>query len=367
MRVVLVGQMAQPQLMKVLQLAGQPVQVNGALHGGARAGIDRDGWPVFKTSDEVLEGVAVTVGPELLRYAKVLGLRVIHIAGQPLMGITGQGEASSPWQATPDRDALAAEIALQILLSPAETDADLLIARLPMIGVWASSRVRGTRMPLSGQGVVQARPAGAVQVIQQQKRFQGYFAVEEITLTHDLHQGGRTAAMTREGFLMGDAVVLLPWDPVRDRVMVIEQFRPVPYLRGDRQPWLLEPIAGRVDAGEAVETAILREAQEEAALTISSLHPCFSYYPSPGAACEFLYQFIGIADLPDDVTGVHGLDSEAEDIRSHLLDRAHLSALVDQGQISNGPLATLSLWLDARVDRLRAELGAGLPPRGPHV
>lgn len=359
MRVVLVGQLAQPLLMKALNVAGQPVQLKGALYGGARAGIDRDGWPVFKTSDQVIDGIAVTAGPELLRYAKVLGLRIIHIAGQPLMGVTGQGEASTPWQPVPDHDCLAAEIARQILSSPADTDLETLAWRLPMIGIWASSRIRGMQMPLSGQGVVAARGVDAVQLVEQNKKFQGYFAVEEIQLTHDLHEGGRTAGMKREGFLMGDAVVLLPWDPVRDRVMVIEQFRVVPYLRGDRQPWLLEPIAGRVDAGESVETAIMREAQEEAALTITSLHPCFSYYPSPGAACEFLYQFIGIADLPDDVTGVHGLDAEAEDIRSHLLDRAHLSALVDHGQISNGPLATLSLWLDARADRLRGELATG--------
>ena len=359
MRVVLVGQLAQPLLMKALNVAGQAVQLKGTLFGGDRAGLDRGAWPVFKTSEQVIDGVAVMAGPDLLRYAKVLGLRIIHIAGQPLMGITGQGDATTPWQASPDRDCLAAEIAQQILSSPADTDPDTLALRLPMIGIWASSRVRGMQMPLSGQGVVAARDPGAVQLIEQHKRFQGYFAVQEIRLTHDLHEGGRTAPMKREGFLMGDAVVLLPWDPVRDRVMVIEQFRVAPYLRGDPQPWLLEPIAGRVDAGESVETAILREAQEEAALTITRLHPCFNYYPSPGAAGEFLYQFIGIADLPDDITGIHGLDTEAEDIRSHLLDRAHLSALVDQGQISNGPLATLSLWLDARADRLRAELAAG--------
>jgi len=359
MKVILVGQLAQPLLMQALDLAGQPIQLNGTLLGGTRAGIDRDGWPVFKTSDQVLDGVAVTVGPELLRYSKIMGLRVIHIAGYPLIGITGQGDDSAQWHADPDHDALAAEIARQLLSVPADTDVNVLIARLPMVGIWAASRIRGARMPVSGQGVVKERGRNAVQVITQHQRFQGYFAVQEIQLTHDLHEGGRTAPMKREGFLMGDAVVLLPWDPVRDRVMVIEQFRVVPYLRGDPQPWLLEPIAGRVDAGETPETAMRREAQEEAALDISSLHPCFSYYPSPGAACEFLYQFIGIADLPDDATGIHGLESESEDIRSHIMDRAQLTALVDQGQISNGPLATLSLWLDARVDRLRAELGVG--------
>lgn len=356
MRVVLVGQLAQPAVMQALGLSGQAVTLQGCLRGGERAGIERDGWPVLQPSKNALAGVAVTADRHLLRYADVLGLKAVDIDGQPLLGIAGQGHDGPPWMPTPDRDALTAEIACQILAAPGDADPDLMAWRLPMIGIWAASRVRAARMPLTGQGVIPARGPDAVQLIERHQRFQGYFAVEERRLTHDLHEGGTTARMTREGFLMGDAVVLLPWDPVRDRVMVIEQFRFAPYLRGDRQPWLLEPIAGRVDAGESVETAILREAREEAALNITSLHPCFSCYPSPGAVCEFLYQFIGIADLPDDVTGIHGLDTEAEDIRSHLMDRAQLSDMVDRGQISNGPLATLSLWLDARADRIRREL-----------
>ena len=100
----------------------------------------------------------------------------------------------------------------------------------------------------------------------------------------------------------------------------------------------------------------LREAREEAGLQVTRLIPAFNAYPSPGALCEVLYHYVGIADLPDGCAGVHGLDSEAEDIRGHLMDRETLSALVDAGQIANGPLATLSLWLDARRDRLRAQV-----------
>ena len=360
--IVIVGALAQPRLSEALCLVGTPVRVPGRLTGGERAGIVRDGWPMLTSDAGSVRGLAVRRTPQLDRYAAVMGLVAQGVARMQVLGVvSGPAADHAP---VVDQDAIAAEIALQILQAPAETDAALLAWRLPMMGIWAGSRLRARAMAPSGQGVVPLRPADALRTQQRSQPFLGFFGVERQVLTHALHQGGQTAPLTREAFLSGDAAVMLPWDPVRDRVLVIEQFRMAPALRGDPQPWLLEPIAGRVDAGETPEAAILREAQEEAGLDVTRLFPAFHAYPSPGALCEFLYHYVGIADLPDGCAGIHGLDSEAEDIRGHLMDRATLSALVDAGQIANGPLATLSLWLDARVDRLRAQVQggrAGLP------
>lgn len=357
--IVLLDALAAPDVMAALDLSGVPVTLRGQLTGGAWAGVARDGWPTLSDGTQSLQGIAVAPTPMLARYCKVMGLSEAAWQGHRVLGVTLAGGDDGQVAPT-DRAALAAEIAHQIATADPGADPALLAWRLPMIGIWAASRVRARAMDPSGQGVVAPRGTDAVRTLSRGQPFTGYFGVEQRVLTHALHQGGQTVQMTREAFLMGDAAVLLPWDPVRDRVLVIEQFRFAPSLRGDPQPWLLEPIAGRVDVGETPEAAILREAQEEAALTINRLIPAFHAYPSPGAVCEFLYQYVGITDLPDGIEGIHGLDGEAEDIRGHLLDRAHLSALVDKGQISNGPLATLSLWLDARADRIRAgEPGGG--------
>ncbi|MGP9806262.1 NUDIX domain-containing protein [Paracoccus sp. NSM] len=356
MSVVLLGPLAHPALAAVLRVEGQPVALSGRLTGGARAGIDRDAWPALVPDDGTVSGLRVTPGPELARYAAVMGLAPQAVQGETVLGIGG-GAPGAPWDATNWDAALAAEIARQILDAPADADAAHLAWRLPMTAIWAASRLRAGTSPLSGGGVVAPRDPGDVQVHARRRIASGYFATDELVLSHRRHDGGMTERMTREGFLMGDAVVLLPWDPVRDRVLVIEQFRPAPFLRGDPQPWLLEPIAGRVDGGESVEDAARREALEEADLTLSRLFHAFDSYPSPGAVCEFLYQFVGIADLPDGVEGIHGLDGEAEDIRGHLLARADLTAMVLAGQITNGPLASLALWLEVRAGRMRAELG----------
>lgn len=363
--IVLLGLLATPQMRAALSLEGMPVAVPGTLRGGGAAGLARDGWPWLVASTGAVEGVAVAMTPALARYAAVMGLAPLDWQGQSVLGVARASEGcAAAVTHDADRIALASEIARQILAADPGVDPDLLAWRLPMTGIWAASRLRAQAMAPSGQGVVAPRPAGSVRTHARSQPFTGYFAVEQHQLTHAMHLGGQTARMTREAFLIGDATVLLPWDPVRDRVLVIEQFRFAPAMRGDPQPWLLEPIAGRVDAGETPEAAILREAREEADLTVTRLFPSFHAYPSPGAVCEFLYQYVGIADLPDGSAGIHGLDGEAEDIRGHLMDRARLSALVDAGQVSNGPLATLSLWLDARADRLRGQLGLPLQAGG---
>ncbi|MFC0201618.1 NUDIX domain-containing protein [Paracoccus rhizosphaerae] len=357
--IVLTGPLAARAVLDALCLEGTAMTLNASL-AGVGGGIDRNHWPVLTPAAGTTPGVAVVPNDALRRYAAVMGLQVYEFDSHHILGIAGIGPAEgAKWRQDPAKQDLAAEIARQIVQAPAELSVDHLAWRLPMIGIWASSRLRAARMEPSGKGVVPPPDADAVRVVERRTRFSGYFAVEEHRLSHALHEGGHSDPVTREAFLMGDAAVLLPWDPQRDRVLLVDQFRFAPAVRGDPQPWLLEPVAGRVDAGEAVEDALRREAREEAALDVGRMFPAASVYPSPGAVCEFIYHYVGIADLPDGSAGVHGAESEAEDIRGHLMPRRQLSDMVRDGQITNGPLVLLSLWLDAQADRLKAELAGG--------
>lgn len=356
-KLLLVGPLAHPALRAVLAVDGRETVLAGRLTGGARAGIDAGGWPVLTEAEGTLPAIEARMTPALARYGEVMGLRVLlHPEGQVLGATPGQGDAPE-WDAAHWLPDLAAEIARLILEAPMDRPAGLLARRLPMIGVWAESRMRARGSVPSGGDLVMLRGGDDIRLHGRREPFAGYFAVEEWRLSHRTHAGGFTPEVRREGFVMGDAVVVLPWDPVRDRVLLVEQFRMGPAMRHDPQPWLLEAVAGRVDAGETVEEAARREALEEADLQVRRLFPALHHYPSPGAVTEFLYMFVGIADLPDDSAGVHGLDGETEDIRGHLLDRAELTRMVLAGQISNGPLVMLALWLDREAERLRAEAG----------
>ncbi|MBO9472224.1 NUDIX domain-containing protein [Shimia sp. R10_1] len=180
-----------------------------------------------------------------------------------------------------------------------------------------------------------------------------YFALEEVDLRFRRYDGSFSEPVERAVFVATDAVILLPYDPVRDRVLLIEQFRMGPFLRGDALPWQLEPIAGRIDAAETAEDTARREAEEEAGLTIGEIHEVAHAYASPGCTTEFYDIYVGIADLPDDVTGVSGLAHEAEDIRSFLFSYEELMQMVDTMQLVNTPLVLAALWLARHRDRLR--------------
>lgn len=192
-----------------------------------------------------------------------------------------------------------------------------------------------------------------VQVTARRHPYGRFFAVEEWDIAWRQFDGRMGRPAERALFVMADAVTVLPYDPVRDRVLLIEQFRAGPLARGDTAAWQLEAIAGRIDPGETPETAARREALEEAGLTLSALIPVGQYYPSPGAITEYLYSYVALTDLPDGVAGIFGLEEEAEDIRGHLIPFDRMMDLVATGEIANAPLILTALWLQRERARLR--------------
>jgi nudix-type nucleoside diphosphatase (YffH/AdpP family) len=195
---------------------------------------------------------------------------------------------------------------------------------------------------------------GYVDVAARKRSHAQYFALDMIDVVHERFDGTRSVPVAREVFVDADAVIVLPYDPVRDRVLLVEQIRMGPIVRGDPMVWQLEPIAGRVDPGEAPENTARREALEEAGLTLAALHPVAESYCSPGNSTAFYYVYLGLCDLPDGTAGHGGLASEDEDIRSHLMDYEALMKMCDSQRTANAPLALAAYWLARHRDRLRA-------------
>ena len=248
--------------------------------------------------------------------------------------------------------AVAAASAREVMAILPHTPKASVLTRYPMIEAHSASARRARAEPLP-QAHRRAASAADVEVVAHRRPYNHFFGVTETDLRFRRFNGTLSDTVTRAAFIMADAVTVLPYDPVRDRVMLVEQFRYGPFARGDANPWSLEPIAGRIDPTETPEEAARREALEEAGIALHGLEFVGRYYVSPGAVTEFILSYVALTDLTDDMTGIGGLDTEAEDIRSHILPFDTMMDMVATGEIANAPLIITAQWLAMNRARLR--------------
>ena len=180
----------------------------------------------------------------------------------------------------------------------------------------------------------------------------GYFRLDRYRLRHRQFAGGVGPVLTREILERGHVAAVLPVDPVRDRVVLIEQFRPGAWAAG-LEPWLLECVAGVIEPGETPEELARREAIEEAGCVIADLLPIATFLTSPGATTETVRLFCGRVDS-EGVGGLHGLAGEGEDIRASVMPVEEAVALLDRGAIVNAKTIIALQWLARHYDSLKA-------------
>ena len=192
-----------------------------------------------------------------------------------------------------------------------------------------------------------------VQLIERRVAFEGYFRIDRYRLRHRLHEGGMSREIVREVFERGHVAAVLPVDPWRDRVVLVEQFRIGPYAVG-WDPWLIEGVAGIIEPGESAREVCRREAKEEAGCVVDALLPIARYMSSPGAAPEVVELFCGRCDSRG-LGGVHGLEEENEDIRTHVTPVEEALAMLDDGRIVNAKTLIALQWLALNYERVRGE------------
>jgi ADP-ribose pyrophosphatase len=192
-----------------------------------------------------------------------------------------------------------------------------------------------------------------VDIIDKTPVYDGYFRIDRYRLRHRLHEGGWSGEMTREVFERGHAAAMLPYDPVLDAVVLIEQFRIGAYAAG-RDPWLVEVVAGIIEPGEGADAVVRREAMEEAGCPVLDLVPICDYLVSPGGTSECITLFCGRVDAAK-AGGIHGRAEEHEDIRVTVLPFAEAKARLEAGRIDNATALIALQWLVMNRDKLRQQ------------
>lgn len=330
------------------------------------AGQTASGLLLHSPSDEDLAlldyyegGFGYVRGPISVRLASG-ELVVTTIWWPPTAGVTpGAAFDLSDWAA--QWGAINARAASEIMGYRGQLPASKVASMFAMIQARSASWVRA-----QGEGVPPTPPAsqpvpqtqmrrGDVKVEHSSRPYAEYFAVEEQVLSYRKFDGDFSDPVHRGVLLTPDVALVLPYDPKRDRVLLVEQFRMGPWVRGDQQPWQYESVAGRIDPGETPQDCARREAKEEAGLELKDLIEIHQGYASPGCSMEYYYSYLALSDLPDDLAAVGGLKSEAEDIRSHLLSFEAVMALFEQGELRVMPVAMAVLWLAQNRERLRRD------------
>ena len=338
-------------------LGSEVAPVPASLPGRALFRPAEGGWPVMaEKAGGCLDGGRVELGGEALErldfYLTATGAVAEEVRpdGVPLRlyrhdGAQAGAFSLARWQE--EWGPIERGVAEEAMRFFGAIDAGTLAFRLMTIGQRVSSRLRARAQP--GPATLRSDMSrDAVRVTRRRQPYVHFFAVEECDLAHPRFAGEESAEMNRTALVGCDTVTVLPYDPNRDRVMMVEQFRFGVFARGDLRPWVLEPVAGRIDPGETPEEAALRETVEEAGLQLDRLLPIAACYPSPGQITEYLHAYVGLAALPDEAAGLGGLDAENEDIRAHVVPFEAMMALVASGEINSMPLVLSALWLDAR-------------------
>jgi ADP-ribose pyrophosphatase len=191
-----------------------------------------------------------------------------------------------------------------------------------------------------------------VELIDRKTAYQGFGRVVDITLRHRRFDGGMSDTLSREVYERAPVAAVLLYDPARDAVVLVEQFRAGVYHAG-ADPWLIEIVAGLTEPGESAEEVARREAVEEANCTITAIERVCRIFTSPGGTAESCTIFCGRVDSTG-AGGVHGLADEHEDIRVHVMGRAEAVAGVASGRMINAKTVIALQWLALNHERLRA-------------
>ena len=198
-----------------------------------------------------------------------------------------------------------------------------------------------------------------VEVLAVETGYKGFFRINRYRLRHKLFAGGWSANLTRELFERGHAAAMLPYDPVRDQIVLLEQFR-VGALGSDNSPWLLEMVAGMIEPGESASEVIVREAEEEAGLVVGRSRFALSYLVSPGGTSERIHVYVGEVDSSKAI-GLHGLAEEGEDIRLHVVSREQAYRWVEEGRIDNAATVIALQWLQLHLAEIRSQWSVTAP------
>tara|TARA_B100001029_G_scaffold172588_1_gene170498 strand:- start:78 stop:701 length:624 start_codon:yes stop_codon:yes gene_type:complete len=182
------------------------------------------------------------------------------------------------------------------------------------------------------------------EILSRENGFSGFLNIDTIRVKHKLFQGGWSSTINREVLVREGAVGVLLFDPKRDEIILVRQFR-VGLLDKADTPWALELVAGMIEVGEGSEEVAVREVREESNCEMSQLVKICNYYSSPGVSSETVSLYLGVV-ASENMGGVYGLESENEDIEVVVLSYTDAITGLKRGYLANAMTIIALQWLE---------------------
>jgi nudix-type nucleoside diphosphatase (YffH/AdpP family) len=198
------------------------------------------------------------------------------------------------------------------------------------------------------------KKAKRVEILGRKRLLDAFFKVDEVTVSHETFGGEMSKPRPYLVLERGDAVAALLYDPDRQKVITVCQFRLPTVEKSKDGGWLIEAVAGMIDGsadGTPEETplaCLVREVEEETGYKISEAYPICNFYSSPGGSGERIYLFYAEVRECDKVGQGGGLAGDGEDIQIVEFDRESFFAKLMAGEFEDPKLIIAGLWLMAK-------------------
>jgi len=191
-----------------------------------------------------------------------------------------------------------------------------------------------------------------VKVENSEDLYRGFFHMKRYSLRHKKFDGTWSNTISREVFERGPVAAVVPYDPVLDRIVLIEQFRPGPMAAGAENPWMIEVVAGILEPGETPEALAIRETVEETGGELTEILPICAFYMAPGSSTEYCHLLCGRIDSTN-IGGIHGHAEEGEDIRVFPEPAEAAFSRVSSGEIDSAFSIIALQWLQLNREDIR--------------
>ena len=176
----------------------------------------------------------------------------------------------------------------------------------------------------------------------------GFFKMNEVNLKYKKYDGTWSNKVSRELFSGAQVSAVLPFDPIKKEIILIQQFRPGTISKNFNN-YLFEIVAGIIDKGESPEQTAKRECYEETGCHVNKLLPIHGYFPAPGSSESFYHLFLGEINAFEG-TRFMGVENENEDIKVQSFSIDEVKKKLINKEILNGLTLIALQWFFLEKD-----------------